>query len=99
MKVVKLLSADPADTRTLERLCKHCGASKRTVERAFVRETRMTFAKWRQQLRLLRSLQLLASGEKVTAAAIEAGYSSTSAFIAMFRKQLGTTPMRYLGHE
>lgn len=99
MKVVNLLSADPADPRTLERLCKHCGASKRTVERAFVRETRMTFAKWRQQLRLLRSLQLLASGEKVTAAAIEAGYSSTSAFIAMFRKQLGTTPMRYLGAE
>lgn len=56
----------------------------------------MTFAKWRQQLRLLHGMQWLASGEKVTAAALEAGYSSTSAFIAMFRKQLGTTPTRYL---
>ena len=55
----------------------------------------MTFGKWRQQLRLLRAMELLASGEKVTAAAAEAGYNSTSAFISMFRKQLGTTPTRY----
>jgi AraC-like DNA-binding protein len=31
----------------------------------------------------------------VTGAALDAGYSSPSAFIAMFRKQLGTTPNRY----
>jgi AraC-like DNA-binding protein len=40
-------------------------------------------------------MQLLASGEKVTSAALEAGYSP-SAFISMFRKQLGTTPKVYL---
>ena len=59
----------------------------------------MTFAKWRQQLRLLHGMQQLAGGEKVTAAALEAGYNSTSAFIAMFRKQMGTTPARYLKLE
>jgi AraC-like DNA-binding protein len=52
----------------------------------------MPFAKWRQQLRLVHALQLLASGEQVTVAAMESGYASTSAFISMFRKQLGTTP-------
>jgi len=55
----------------------------------------MTFGKWRQQLRLLRSLQLLAAGEKISHAALEAGYSTSSAFIAMFRKALGTTPRKY----
>lgn len=95
MRVVKELSANPGDERTLQRLCRDCGASKRTVERIFLRETKMTFGKWRQQLRLLRSLELLASGEKVTAAALEAGYTSASAFIAMFRSELGTTPRRY----
>src|SRR5258707_845469 len=88
--------SDPADQRTLEKLCEDCGASKRTIQRVFLEETRMNFGKWRQQLRLLHALQLLASGEKVTAAALEAGYNSPSAFIAMFRKQLGTTPTRYL---
>ncbi len=97
MRVVKALLADPSDQRNLERLCRDCGASKRTIQRVFLEETKMNFGKWRQQLRLLHGLQLMASGEKVTAAALEAGYSSPSAFISMFRKQLGTTPMRYLG--
>jgi AraC-like DNA-binding protein len=96
MRVVKALLAEPGDQRGLEKLCKDCGASKRTIQRVFMEETRMNFGKWRQQLRLLHGLQLLASGEKVTAAALEAGYSSPSAFISMFRKQLGTTPRRYL---
>jgi AraC-like DNA-binding protein len=96
MRVVKALLDDPGDKRDLAKLCKDCGASKRTIQRVFLVETKMNFGKWRQQLRLLHGLQLLASGEKVTAAALEAGYSSPSAFISMFRKQLGTTPMRYL---
>jgi AraC-like DNA-binding protein len=95
-RVAKLLLAEPGDTRTLDELCEDCGASKRTVQRLFLEETQMTFGKWRQQLRLLHAMQLLAAGEKVTAAALESGYGSTSAFISMFRKQLGTTPARYL---
>jgi len=98
-RVMETLFANPGDQRTLEKLCKDCGASKRTIQRLFLDQTKMTFAKWRQQLRLLHGMQLLACGEKVTAAALEAGYNSTSAFIAMFRKQMGTTPARYLKLE
>ena len=96
MRVATALFANPGDQRTLESLCKACGASKRTVQRLFLDETSMSFGKWRQQLRLLHAMQSLARGDKVTAAALEAGYTSTSAFISMFRKQLGTTPTRYL---
>jgi AraC-like DNA-binding protein len=99
MRIVQALHADPGQHRTLQRLCKDCGASKRTIERLFIAETKMTFGKWRQQLRLLHALQVLASGEKVTGAALDAGYSSPSAFISMFRKQLGTTPARYFATE
>ena len=95
-RVAHTLFVNPGDQRTLEKLCADCGASKRTIQRLFLEETRMTFNKWRQQLRLLHATQRLAAGEKVTSAALEAGYNSTSAFISMFRKQLGTTPTRYL---
>ena len=95
MRIVQALRADPGKQRTLGELCEDCGASKRTIERLFIAETKMTFGKWRQQLRLLHAMQLLASGEKVTGAALDAGYNSTSAFISLFRRQLGTTPTRY----
>ena len=68
-------------------------------QRLFLEETKLPFGKWRQQFRLLRAMELLSSGEKVTAAALEAGYHSPSAFISMFRKQLGTTPMQYFRGE
>ncbi len=95
LRLVEVLVADPGDPRPLRNLARDCGASKRTIERIFLAETRMTFSKWRQQLRLLHALQRIASGEKVTSAALDAGYNSPSAFISMLRKQLGTTPARY----
>jgi len=95
MRVARILEREPADARSLGALCRQAGASKRTIERIFARETSLSLGKWRQQLRLLRSLQLLAAGEKITTAALEAGYSTASAFIAMFRKALGTTPRQY----
>lgn len=97
-RIVQALLADPGERRTLQKLCKDCGASKRTIERLFLAETKMNFRRWRQQLRLLHAMQLLALGEKVTGAALDAGYNSPSAFISMFRKQLGTTPARYFGN-
>ena len=56
----------------------------------------MSFRSWRQQRRLLRALELLATGRSVTDVALELGYDNASAFIAMFRRCLGTTPARYL---
>jgi AraC-like DNA-binding protein len=95
-RVARALGDDPAGQQTLADLSRTSGASKRTIERLFLTETKMSFRQWRQQLRLLHAMQRLAAGEKVTSAALDAGYSSPSAFIAMFKQQLGTTPARYL---
>jgi AraC-like DNA-binding protein len=94
-KVAELLKANPAEPRPLHQIAKQAGASQRTIERLFRSETNMGFGKWRQRLRLLHALRLLAAGEQVTNVALEAGYDSTSAFISMFRRELGTSPSRY----
>jgi AraC-like DNA-binding protein/mannose-6-phosphate isomerase-like protein (cupin superfamily) len=95
LRVAAVLLADPGDRRPLADLCKSAGASKRTMERLFQEDVGMTFGKWRQQLRLMEAMRLLAEGAKVTHAALESGYSTPSAFISMFRKALGTTPSSY----
>jgi AraC-like DNA-binding protein len=97
-RVAAALQGNVDNSRSMVSVCAQAGASKRTIERLFQQETRMSMGKWRQQLRLLRSLQLLAAGEKISHAALEAGYSTPSAFIAMFRKALGTTPRKYFGN-
>jgi AraC-like DNA-binding protein len=97
LRVAGVLLANPGDQRILTQICKSIGAGKRTIERRFREETGMTLGKWRQQLRLMHAMRLLAEGAKVTHAALEAGYSTPSAFISMFRKAWGTTPKRCFG--
>ncbi len=98
-RIAELLTANPAERRPLEQLVRQAGASPRTIERIFRSETNMAFGKWRQRLRLLHALRLLAADEPVTNVALETGYDSTSAFISMFRRELGTTPSRYHAGE
>jgi AraC-like DNA-binding protein/quercetin dioxygenase-like cupin family protein len=93
--VAESLRNDPGRADALDQLAREAGATKRTIERLFLSETAMTFGQWRQQLRLLHALRLLASGEPVTNVALAVGYESASAFIAMFKRELGVTPSRY----
>jgi AraC-like DNA-binding protein/mannose-6-phosphate isomerase-like protein (cupin superfamily) len=98
-KLADMLRLNPSEQRPLEALSAECGASKRTMQRLFAEESGMSFSRWRQRARLVHAMQSLAAGQSVTNAALEAGYSTTSAFISMFRNQLGTTPTRYLAAD
>lgn len=95
LRVAEIVRENPADAKSLDQLARKTGASKRTIERLFQTETEMTFGKWRQQLRMLHALRLLAAGKSVTTAALEVGYDSTSAFISAFKSAMGITPGRY----
>ncbi len=97
--VADALLATPDDPRTLEDWAAETGASARTLARAFLTDTGLTFGQWRQQVRLLAALARLASGDSVTTVALDLGYASQSAFIAMFRRALGRTPGRYFQGE
>ncbi len=94
-RVAQALQANPADPTGVDAWAARIGMSARTFSRRFQRETGMTFRQWRQQLRLLESLRRLATGERVNQVALELGYENPSAYVAMFRRALGTTPGRY----
>jgi AraC-like DNA-binding protein len=98
VRVAEWLRKNPDAPGLLKQVARRAGASVRTLERLFRAETGMTFGKWRQQLRLLHALRELAAGRPVTVVALEVGYDSPSAFIAMFRSALGTTPTRYFAN-
>ncbi len=89
------LLENPADRSTLPELAARAGAADRTLLRLFLKETGLSFRVWRRQARLLAALRMLASGEPVSGVALDLGYESQSAFIAMFRRALGVTPGRY----
>lgn len=92
------LLSHPDDTRKLDDWAAHLGVSPRTLIRRFQKQTGLTFRQWRQQARLLAALERLAEGQAVTAVALEVGYESPSAFVAMFRDALGVTPGKYLAN-
>lgn len=89
------LLAEPAQARSLAAWGRHVGASPRTLARLFRRETGMTFRQWRRRCRMLAALQRLGAGASVTAAALDVGYDSPSAFVAAFRRSFGSPPGRY----
>jgi len=84
----------PSDRRSRAEWARLAGASERTLERLFHAEVGTSFGRWQRQVRL-RALELLADGRSVTSVALEVGFETPSAFIAMFKSALGATPGRY----
>lgn len=95
LRFASILQEAPGDPATIAALARRAGASLRTIERLFVHETGMAVAEWRRRLRLLHAVRLLAEGAPVTSVSMEIGYSSVSAFIAVFKKTFGATPSQF----
>lgn len=56
----------------------------------------MGFSRWKQKLKILKSLDMLNAGTSLTDIAFGLGYESTSSFIIAFKKQLACSPKKYL---
>ena len=94
-RVADGLLADLTDRRSLAAWGRAVGASERTLARLFAAETGMGFERWRTTARLAAALPLLAAGTPVGATAHQVGYATPSAFVAAFRREIGTTPADY----
>lgn len=75
---------------------KFVSVSSRTLTRVFKKETGITYSEWRQRLNIQIAIKHLALGENITNIAKLLGYESSSAFIYMFKKQMGISPNRFL---
>jgi AraC-like DNA-binding protein len=89
------LYGDPADTKGLVAWGRAAGMSARTLSRHFEDEVGMTFRTWQRKLRLFKAMEFLGGGRSVTETALDLGYASTSAFIYMFRQEVGQSPRVY----
>jgi len=94
-RVADGIAADPADGRTLAEWGHAVGASERTLARAFLAETGVSFGRWRTLLRVQTALHALADGAPVGNVARRVGYESDSAFVQAFRRETGVTPTAY----
>jgi len=94
-QVAEGLLADVTDDRSLAEWGRAVGASSRTLARLFVAETGIGFGRWRTNARLGTALGMLAAGAGVGAVARRVGYTTPSAFVAAFRREVGTTPAAY----
>jgi AraC-like DNA-binding protein len=94
-RICERILRNPADMRTSAEWGSNIGASARTLERLFRKETGVSFGSWRRQARLLAAMTRLAAGTPIANVAIDLGYESPSAFTAMFKRVLGHPPSQY----
>ncbi|WP_045741912.1 helix-turn-helix domain-containing protein [Actinoplanes rectilineatus] len=90
--IAEALLRDPSDDRSLAEWAAHLKVSDRTITRAFREATGLSFAQWRQALRIHEALALLSAGAEVQEVSELLGYSQPSTFIAAFRRVMKVTP-------
>ncbi len=94
--VCQAILKQPGTHRTVHEWWHEVGASGRTLIRLFQSELGLNYREWVQQVRLADALGRLSMGQPIARIAAELGYRSPSAFAAMFRRVLGTSPNHYL---
>lgn len=96
-RIAHQILSDPAAPESLNELALAAGVSVRTVQRAFLRETGLSFGQWRARSRVIAGARHLREGASVSQAAQACGYTP-STFIARYRAEFGVTPGREAHH-
>lgn len=94
-RVCQFIMNSPGISHTIDDLADMAGASTRTLIRLFPKETGLKYRQWVQQVQLAEAICRLERGEPIARIAHFLGYSSPSAFTAMFKRSFGVAPNRY----
>jgi AraC-like DNA-binding protein/quercetin dioxygenase-like cupin family protein len=95
-RLLDAMTADPANGATIKDWAKRVGVGDRTLNRLLVKETGLTFGRWRRQLHVILAIQKMSRGATVQRVASDLGYQAASGFVTMFRKTIGAAPARYM---
>ncbi|CAB3710157.1 AraC family transcriptional regulator [Achromobacter piechaudii] len=90
--ILSALQRHPGDKRGAAHWAATAGITERTLLRHCQQHLGMSFNDWRQRLRVVSALGMLEAGHSVQTVAREMGYSTASAFIAMFQRLTGESP-------
>lgn len=90
--VLAAVQRNPGDKRGAAHWAATAGITERTLLRHCQQHLGMSFNEWRQRLRVVCALGMLDEGRPVQAVARDLGYSTPSAFIAMFQRLTGQSP-------
>lgn len=80
----------------IKTLAAHVYVTERTLMRKSNKELGMSLTEWKQKLKVLQAMDRLELGDSIETIALELGYSSSSAFISMFKRIMGVTPKEYV---
>jgi AraC-like DNA-binding protein len=94
--IVHEISQRPDNRNTITEWADKLALSEKSLRRLVLRETGMTFGRWRQQFSLMAAIDELSKGRSVDAVATQLGYKSTSAFTLMFKRTFGKAPKAYM---
>ncbi|GAB3601326.1 hypothetical protein GCM10027408_34020 [Microbacterium tumbae] len=97
-RLAEELLRDPALTLTVEQWGARVLCSPRSLRRAFVADTGLTFEQWRLGCRLDAAVELLAAGYDVEQVAARVGFASRNGLTRAFKQRFGQTP-RDFGRE
>ena len=87
--------ANPGEIPSVSAWAATAPASRKTVERIFLRQTGLTPSQWLKQARLIFAVAALAQGNSVGSVAHDIGYATPSSFAYMFRQALGVAPSNF----
>ena len=90
--ILAALQREPGDKRGAAHWAATAGITERTLLRHCQQHLGMSFNDWRQRLRVVSALGMLDAGLPVQDVARRLGYSTPSAFIAMFQRLTGESP-------
>lgn len=93
--ILEALQTEPNNARSLSSWASEVHSTERTLARRFQSELGMSFGQCRNRIRVLQALAWLKEDKTIQDIAWRLGYSTPSAFIAMFKQLIGFSPERY----